>query len=56
MYEREERRIQGFRGKTEVIRPLGKTKCRWEDNIKMDLHDVGCDGIDWIDLTQDRDR
>ena len=30
--------------------------CRWEDNIKMDLQEVGCGGMDWIDLAQDRDR
>jgi hypothetical protein len=29
---------------------------RWEDNIKMDLQEVGCGGVDWIELTQDRDR
>jgi hypothetical protein len=29
---------------------------RWEDNIKMDLHEVGCGSIDWIELAQDRDR
>jgi len=36
-------------------RPLGGRRLRWEDNIKMDLHEVGW-GIDWIDLAQDRDR
>ena len=30
--------------------------CRWEDNIKMDLQEVGCGGTDWIELAQDRDR
>jgi hypothetical protein len=29
---------------------------RWEDNIKMDLEEVGCDGMDWIELAQDKDR
>jgi len=43
-------------GKSEGKRPLGRPKCRWDDNIKMDLHEVGCGGIDWIDLAQDRDR
>ena len=35
-------------------RPLGRTGRRWEDNIKMD--EVGCRGMDWIELAQDRDR
>jgi len=37
-------------------RPLGRLRRRWEDNIKMDLQEVGCGDIDWIDLAQDRDR
>ena len=37
-------------------RPLGRPRCRWEDNIKMDLQEVGCGGIDWIELAQDKDR
>jgi hypothetical protein len=43
-------------GKPEGKRPLGRTRCRWMDNIKMDLRDIGCDGIDWIDMAQDRDQ
>jgi len=42
-------------GKPEGKRPLGRPRRRWEDNIKMDLQEVGCDGMDWIDLDQDRD-
>ena len=42
-------------GKPEGKRPLGKTRRRWEDNIKMDLQELGCGGIDWIDLAQERD-
>ena len=42
-------------GKPEGKRPLGKPRCRWEDNIKMDLQEVGCGGMDWIELAQDRD-
>jgi len=34
----------------------GRPKHRWEDNIKMDLQEVGCGGMDWIELAQDRDR
>ncbi|KAJ4438640.1 hypothetical protein ANN_14587 [Periplaneta americana] len=37
-------------------RPLGRPRCRWEDNIKMDLREVGYDGRDWINLAQDRDQ
>jgi hypothetical protein len=42
-------------GRPESRRPLGKPRRRWEDNIKMDLQDVGW-GMDWIELAQDRDR
>jgi hypothetical protein len=43
-------------GKPEGRRPHGRPRHRWEDNIKMDLREVGCGGTDWIDLAQDRDR
>ena len=43
-------------GKPEGKRPPGSTRRRWEDNIKMDLQAVGCWGMDWIELAQDRDR
>ena len=43
-------------GKPEGKRPLGRPRRRWEDNIKMDLQRVGCGGMDWIELAQDRDR
>jgi hypothetical protein len=39
-----------------VRRPLGETRRRWEDDIKMDLQEVGYGGMDWIELAQDRDR
>jgi hypothetical protein len=42
-------------GKPEGRTPLGRPRCWWVDNIKMDLREVGCDGINWIDLAQDRD-
>jgi hypothetical protein len=42
-------------GRQEGRRPLGKPRRRWEDNIKMDLQEVGW-GMDWIELAQDRDR
>ena len=43
-------------GKAEGKRPLGRPRRRWEDYIKMDLQEMGCDGVDWIELAQDRDR
>jgi len=39
-------------GRRQLVRP----RHRWEDNIKMDFYDVGCEGMDWIELDQDRDR
>ena len=43
-------------GKSEGKRPLGRPRRRWEDNVKMDLQEVGCGGMDWIELAQDKDR
>jgi hypothetical protein len=43
-------------GRPEEMRPLGRSRRRWEDNIKMDLQEVGWGGMDWIDLDQDRER
>ena len=43
-------------GKSEGKRPLGRPRRRWRDNIKMGLQEVGCVGMDWIELAQDRDR
>jgi hypothetical protein len=43
-------------GKPEGQRPLGRPTRRWEDNIKMDVQKVGYEGVDWIELGQDRDR
>jgi len=43
-------------GKPEGKRPVGRPRCRWEDNIKMDLQEGGCGVMDWIELAQDRDR
>jgi len=43
-------------GKPEGMRPPEKLRHRWNDNIKMDLQEMGCEGMDWIGLAQDRDR
>jgi len=43
-----------LKGKPEGKRPLGRGRRRWEDNIKVDLQEVGCGGVDWIELAQDR--
>jgi hypothetical protein len=41
-------------GRPEGKRPLGRTRCRWEDNIRMDLMEIGIDGKNWIRLAQDK--
>jgi len=43
-------------GKPEGNRLLGRHRRKWEDNTKMDLQEVRCEGMDWIDLAQDKDR
>jgi len=43
-------------GEPEGKRPLWRPRRRWEDNIKMDLQEVGCGGMEWIELAQKRDR
>jgi len=43
-------------GKPEGKRPLGRPTHKWEDNIKMDIQELGCGGMDWIELAQERDR
>jgi hypothetical protein len=41
-------------GRPEGKRPLGRPRFRWEDNIKMDLQEIGCEVMDWIELAEDR--
>jgi hypothetical protein len=43
-------------GKPEGKRQFGRPRSRWKDNLKRDLQEVGCGGMDWIELAQDRDR
>jgi hypothetical protein len=43
-------------GNSEGKRPLGRPRCRWVDDIKMDLREIGWDGRDWLDLAQDREQ
>jgi hypothetical protein len=43
-------------GRPESKRPLGRPRCRWDDNIKMDLWEIGIDGVNWIRLVQGRVR
>jgi hypothetical protein len=43
-------------GKPEGKRPLGRPRCRWVDSIEIDVREIVWDGMDWIDLAQDRDR
>jgi len=51
-----ERCVQGIGGEPEGRRPLGRPRHRWEGNIRMDLREVGCGYVDWMELAQDRDR
>jgi hypothetical protein len=43
-------------GKAEGKRRLGRPRRRWVDNIKMDLREIGWDGVDWMDMAEDRDQ
>jgi hypothetical protein len=43
-------------GTPEGERPLGRSRHRWEDNIRIGLRKIGCEGVDWMHLTQDRDQ
>jgi hypothetical protein len=55
-YEGGERVARVLVGKPEEKRPLGRPRHRWEDNIRKDLQEVGCGGMDLIELARDRDR
>jgi hypothetical protein len=43
-------------GKPEGKRPLGRTRCRWEDNIRVDHREIGLESVPWMNLAQDRDE
>jgi hypothetical protein len=43
-------------GKSERKRPLGRPRHKWVDNMKMGLREIGSDGVNWIDIVQDRDQ
>jgi hypothetical protein len=49
-----EKCLPGLVGKPEGKRPLGRPRRRWEDNIKMDLTEIGIDGVNWFQVAQDR--
>jgi hypothetical protein len=46
----------GYWWESQKERPLGRPRHKWVDNIKIDLREIGWDGMDWIDLAQDRDQ
>jgi hypothetical protein len=51
-----EKCMQDLDRKTRREEPLGSPRCRWKDNIRMDLREIGCEGVDWIHLAQDRNQ
>jgi hypothetical protein len=55
VYAGEERHVWVLMRKPEGMRPLGRPRHKWGDNIKADLHGVGCGGTDWIEWAQDSD-
>jgi len=55
MFNVADNKDEGIEFMSEGKRPLGRPRRRWEDNIKMDFREVGCGGVDWIELAQDRD-
>jgi len=54
-YGGKESSVLGFGGGPEWKRPLGRPRRSWEDNIKMDIQEVWCGGVDWIELVQGRE-
>jgi hypothetical protein len=56
MHGEEEKCIKGFVGELERKNQLGRHRRRWEDNIRMDLRELGWGGVDCINLAQDRDQ
>jgi hypothetical protein len=56
MHEKGEKHVQVLVRKPEGKRPLGRPRRRWEDGIKMDFRETGWKGVEWIHLSQDRDR
>jgi hypothetical protein len=56
MYGGQERCIQGLVGRHDWKRPFGRPRSRWDDNVKIDLQEVGWGDMNWIDLARDRDR
>jgi hypothetical protein len=46
----------GYWWESQKKRPLGRPRCGWVNNVKMDLGEIGWDSVDWIDLAQDRDQ
>ena len=43
-------------GNPEGMRPLGRLRLRWEDDLKMDFQELGCGGMDWVEMAQERGR
>jgi hypothetical protein len=52
----DEKQTQKFSKKHRGSKPFGRPRRKWQDNIKMDLRETGCEGVDWIQLPQHRDQ
>jgi hypothetical protein len=54
MHGRREESVQGFGGKSRMKKTTWKTRCRWDDGIRMDLREIACGSVEWIQLAQGR--
>jgi hypothetical protein len=56
MHRRDEKCVQYLVGKPERRRPLRRPRCKWENNIRVDIRETGWEVVDWVHLAQDKDQ